>query len=1526
MSRRGVIGGLFFLLAGALWVALSLSAYGVLCTPLAAHTGNPHVWVGSLAKWSNSSNWLPTGVPGRDDPLVFPASGAVGASTNDLCTGAEFASIEFDGTGYTVGGNRIQLGTSSASGTITATIGLNIMSLPVQLANSVSVIIGTGNSANPTLAISGVVSGDSGTLTESGLGVLTLSASNLYFGPTVVAGKLSITNPAALGNTGSGTTVVGGGTLKLSNVQLVVEPITLNGTSSSNAVLLAATASNLLGSSGSVQLLGTKGTITVPASDTLTVRAPVTGSSVTKSGPGTLVMAGHNSYTGSTTVSDGVLKATTDDALGSAGATVSVALAKTLALDGPITIPQAITLAGAATNGTLEATSATPTVTGGITLSSAHTNIGADSGAGLIISSTIGGASGGLTKVGPGIVRLGGSTANGYGGATLVKDGILQLGKPAGTIAVAGTVTVGDNTSPSPDVLQLLADGQLATAPGVTVLKTGLLDLHGHQQTLTTLTLQAGDVDTGSAGLLTLGSGGVVVQTTTGTSTIQGHVDLGGAARNFDIKGSFTLSVPATISGVGAGSAGITEKNSAGTGTGTLILAGDNTYDGPTTVLKGILVAGSNHALGATSGTTTVSLGAALQLSAPGGISVPEPITLNCTGSGCGVLPAQLENKVGVNTLLGPITLSGGLSVGPSIGVDSGSSLLMSGVLGGGGFTKRGPGMLTLAGANTYSGTTNVLAGLVDVTNAQGLGTISGQTVVLSGGAVGVDGTFALPEQLTVNGSGVSNGGAVEGRSGNPTIAAPIAMATASSIGVDASASVMTVTATISGTGPLTKVGPGTLALAPPGTETYTNGTTVSNGVLQDAGSSGGAIPNAAVTITSPGILDLNNHTDTIPSITMTGGGVTTGTGTLTVSSATPITTSASATGATISGHLSLTNASPVLTVADGTANPDLAISAVVTSGGGLTKLGSGTLALSGANPYTGQTTVMAGTLLVNGSQPSSSIALVGTVSALGGTGTTGPIITPTASSSATISPGTSPGTLSVHGNVILSSKTIFRVELGSAGSDQLNVTGSVNLAGAALSPTLTSAASPGDKFTIVNNDGADPVVGTFAGLAQGATLNVDQSGTSVPFTISYTGGDGNDVVLTDLAPVPPPPPPPPPATQLTLTVPATVASGTAFDVTVKALDSTKQTVPTYAGTVHFTSSDSKATLPPDYTFTTADAGVHTFKGLTTLRTAGSQTITATDKATATIKGTAPVTVTLEPVTRLAGDDRIATAIAASKDSFPTTGSAASAVLARADAFPDALAGTPLAVAKHGPLLLTPSTTLDARTKAEIQRAVPTGGTVYLLGGTTAVSDAVKTALTGAGYTVVRYGGADRYATAVMIADQGLGNPANVLEASGQNFPDALAGGAAAAHIGGAILLTNGSSQAGATATYLSSHPSAKRYALGGPAAAADSQATPLVGADRYETSAKIAQQFFTHPTVVGAAFGGKFPDGLAGGAHIGGKQGPLVLVDTSALPSTVQAYLTGENASIASGYVYGGTLVVGDSVLQAVQKAISGA
>jgi hypothetical protein len=284
-------------------------------------------------------------------------------------------------------------------------------------------------------------------------------------------------------------------------------------------------------------------------------------------------------------------------------------------------------------------------------------------------------------------------------------------------------------------------------------------------------------------------------------------------------------------------------------------------------------------------------------------------------------------------------------------------------------------------------------------------------------------------------------------------------------------------------------------------------------------------------------------------------------------------------------------------------------------------------------------------------------------------------------------------------------------------------------------------------------------------------------------------------------------------------------------------------------------------------------------------------------------------------VERISGASRFDTAIATSQDQFPVSGSASAVVLTRADTYPDALAGVPLAAKVGGPLLLTSSNTLSAAVQAEIVRVLPAGGPVYILGGTAAVSAAVATTITGLGFVVHRLAGANRFATAVAVAGA-LGNPTTVFEATGLNFPDALAGGPAAIEAGAAILLTNGSVPAAETTAYLTAHTGGSHYALGGPAAAADPTAVAISGSDRYETAAEVAETFFHTPDVAGVATGTNFPDALAAGPDLASKDAPLLLVPPAGvLPPGTTGQLLEYAQTLRSALVFGGTTSVADSV-----------
>jgi hypothetical protein len=300
-----------------------------------------------------------------------------------------------------------------------------------------------------------------------------------------------------------------------------------------------------------------------------------------------------------------------------------------------------------------------------------------------------------------------------------------------------------------------------------------------------------------------------------------------------------------------------------------------------------------------------------------------------------------------------------------------------------------------------------------------------------------------------------------------------------------------------------------------------------------------------------------------------------------------------------------------------------------------------------------------------------------------------------------------------------------------------------------------------------------------------------------------------------------------------------------------------------------------------------------------------------------------PIPTTPEQVVRMAGPDRVGTALTVSQDTY-ASGSAGAVVLADSMHFPDALAGTPLAVKEHGPLLLTNGSkaALDSRLLPEIARVLGAGSKqVFVLGGTGSVSQGIEDQLKALKYTVTRLWGTDRYGTALAIARQLGSAPPFIFLATGTDFPDGLSAGAAAGYHGGVLLLTKGGTLPAAAQTYIND---AKKggggqvvVAVGGLAHQADPTAeVSLVGSDRYATSELVAEKEFGPTPIVGLATGLSFPDALSGGAAAAFDGAPLLLAPPSLLTTgAVPSFLHAWSAAINQAFVFGGTGVVPQTV-----------
>lgn len=676
----------------------------------------------------------------------------------------------------------------------------------------------------------------------------------------------------------------------------------------------------------------------------------------------------------------------------------------------------------------------------------------------LFISTKMFGTSG-VEKIGTGTLEFDNNAS--YSGSTNVDDGVLALNDNVTlNSALPSTfLQIGDGSGGSAEV-RLLQQGQIPNDAPVTIRSDGKLNLNGFTESIGDLTMHDGIVTTANGNLTVNGN----VFATGTPSIVQGStagvLNLPAGNHTFDIgnSGDF-LFITTQITGPG----GVTK-----TGQGTLsyqnaLAASPNSYTGDTFVKDGGLTLQDAAANSAFQGNLVIGDGAGLpgtafvRLNANSEIPDAKSIMIDFDGK---------FDLNGFSDVVGPLSINGGGSI-----------------------QNTGAGILGLNGNVTMPASVNAQATINSNVN---LGSTS--------------------HTITIN---------------NPILG-------------------MIVNGQITGTGGIFKNGVGTLELqgAINAPNTFTGQTRVGSGVLflnhnsfeavstsvgvgDGSGAPGDAIlrlgqndeiPDTAnVTVFDDGLLDLNNHSDLIANLTLDiGASVTTGTGTLSLGGNVEV-DGGSGTTTTISGKLDLGNADRTFNILV-VAGHDLEVDAVISGSGGLIKTGFGDMVLNGANTYTGATTVQGGGLLINGSQPSSAVTVQS--GALGGSGSVGSV---TGNSGGVIPCAdfntlTSPRILSTKSLALDGSS--FNVQIiGKANGQfgQAKVVGTVNINGSTLVSTLNYSSQLGNVYTIIVNDGADAVTGTFTGLAEGTTFAL---GTRT-FQITYHGNDGNDVVLTDRTPEP---------------------------------------------------------------------------------------------------------------------------------------------------------------------------------------------------------------------------------------------------------------------------------------------------------------------------------------------------------------------------------------------------------------------
>ncbi len=1032
-------------------------------------------WAGGT-NWKDAANLSVTNPGGTGTTSVF-GTAITANSTVTLDAARSAGYLVFSGSnGYTItpsSNERITMAVSGGSASIsTSNTGVNTIGAGLTLSNDLIINQNstgdltlnaanaiTGTDKNVTVGgsgntlISGTITTGAGGLTMNGTGVLTLAADNTYTGKTAInSGTIAISNANQIGD---------------APATAVADQITLNG-----GTLRSFTSAVNFAADNRGFTLGTNGGTFETVTD-MTISNVIAGTgSLTKTGASTLFLGAANTYTGATNVNAGTLAYTGTNRISDSSA-VNVASGATLDL---VQYSDTVGSIAGAGNITATGTGALTLTFGGLNSNTTLSGNIAD-GASATLS---------LVKNGTGTTVLSGSGSNTFDGTvTINSGGALNIQKNSALGSTTGGTTVA-----SGGALEvqggITVTGEALNLSGTGVGTNGALRNVSGNNTLTgIITLGAATTVKSDADTLTLSTGGI-------TATNQ----------NLTVTGSGNTA----ISGVVSTGTGTLTKS----GTGTLTLSGANTFTGVTTVSAGTIEVQNATGLGTNAAGTTVSSGATLSF---GGSTFTSSEGLTLAGQGVGGNGA-LRNLNADHTLSGNIALS----AESYIGVAAGTNLTASGVVSGTGFglTKLDTGTLVLSGINTYTGTTAISAGTVQLSGAGTLGTSAAPTTISNGATLALSSlSGSSAENITVTGAGVSGAGAIQSIAGSNTISGNITTTGDTTIGVSAGSS-LTASGNITGNYSVVKTGAGALTLS--GTaNAYTGTTTLRNGNLTVTTnapvSANGSLGNSGSTVqlgdsgtgTSDNLaLLIGNATGGVSidrSISVNGQN---SSGTTTLGG-----TNTSGTN-TFNGNIGFGRDATVIAAAGGTVafTGDLAGSAALTAG---SAGNTGTVILSGSNSLTGATTVAYGTLVAASSGALGTTDGATTVNSGATLGLQGNITVPSGEGLTLSGTGVSnngalrnlSGDNSVAGPITLAADTTVGMTAGnltlagaigeSGGSRNLTTvgTGNVNLTGASsFSGNLTLNGGAGSIVTLNNATGALGNVGNIT-VNAGNTLTL---------------------------------------------------------------------------------------------------------------------------------------------------------------------------------------------------------------------------------------------------------------------------------------------------------------------------------------------------------------------------------------------------------------------------------------------------